>query len=337
MVEELNDNEIEAEEPMVDDTDTGSAEEVETVETFDDKLEEASSDEDFANIANSLREGELEEEETENTEETSEEEEVESEPTTSEFDFNIGTGIKIKDGDLELNIMDKAKVVELLQKGLNYGGKTTELAKHRSFVNYAEENGISLDDIQQLKDIKSGNKDAYSALAKTSGIDVYDVKEEHSYNPEPVQTPQYVDPEVDYVANEILANEEHTQQFKKWVNNDKMPPAVVTQIMSDVNAIRAVQADIQSGIFDKAMHKAYEDVRLNNAEFNSAYIRAKEMLVGTKTPTAPKQEITRGDRQRATPTRGKSSVKKTYGVLDDMNSDEFLENLDDIIAGLERP
>ena len=311
----------------------------ESVTTFDDDLESAETDEDFAKLGEAAR-GEVEDPTAEESEEPNEEAVADEVDTKIDepSNFNIGNGFSIKDGDIELNITDEAKLRQLAQMGLNYGGKTTELAKHRSFVKYAEDNQISLDDIQMLKDIKSGNKDAYSALGVNSKIDVYDIKEEHAYAPEAVVLPQQIDPMVDQIATEILGNEDHTSQFQKWVNPERMPAEVVQQIQTDANALRAVQADIESGIFDKAMNQAYSDVRVNGAEFNSAYLRAKEMLIGTKSPEAPKAPtITRGERQRASANRGKASSQKTFGSVSDMSNDDFLRDFDDIINGLERP
>ena len=118
-----------------------------------------------------------------------------------------------------------------------------------------------------------------------------------------------------------------------------MPEEVRTQVTTDSGALRAVQADMKSGVFDKAMNQAYSDMRVNGAEFNDAYIRAKEMIVGTQTPTAtPKQPITRGERVRASSNRGSaSSSSKSYGSVGDMSNDDFLENFQDIINGLQRP
>jgi len=328
-IDHTEDSEVEL--PLVEDevAETGS----ESVETFDEALDSAETDEDFAAIADGLRE-EVEPAEDSNEEQKNIDTKTE-EDTTS--DFSIGKGFAIKDGDIELTITDEAKLRQLAQMGLNYGGKTTELAKHRSFIKYAEEHNISMEDVQMLNDIKSGNKDAYSALAKNAGINVYDITEEHSYVPEPINIAQEPDPMVDAIASEILSNEEHTKQFQTWL--PKMPDSVQQQVTSDANALRAVQADIQSGIFNDAMERAYYDVRVNGAEFNSAYIQAKEMLIGTKTPaTEPRRTITRGERVRAASPRGRSSApSKTYGAISDMSNDEFLENFNDIISGLERP
>ena len=252
--------------------------------------------------------------------------------------FNIGDGFAIKDGDIELNITDEVKLRQLAQQGLNYAGKTTELAKYRSFVKYAEDNNISLEDIQQMKDIKAGNKDAYSALAKTSGIDVYDVSEDNSYAPEQVSLPQQSDPMVDSIAQEILSNEDHTSQFQKWLPH--MPADVQRMVTTNSGALRAVQADINSGVFSDAMQQAYTSVKVDGMEFNAAYLQAKENIVALRAPQESKPQVTRGDKVRASSTRGSASASKgSYGAgtISDMTDDSFLENFQDIIAGLERP
>ncbi len=339
-MEELNDTNTEEELPLEDELSdsTSDDESGETVETFDDALESAETDEDLAAIANQLRddvEEEVKEPEPIADEEVKGDIDTETEDTV-EPSFNIGKGFAIKDGDIELNITDENKLRQLAQMGLNYGGKTTELAKHRSFVKYAEDNNISLDDIQMLRDIKGGNKEAYSALGVNSKIDVYDIKEEHTYAPDAVVLPQHVDPMVDVIAQEILDNAEHTSQFQKWLPH--MPDDVRTQVTSDAGSLRAVQADIASGVFDKAMNQAYSDMRVNGAEFNTAYLRAKEMIVGTQSPTpTPQAPITRGERQRASASRGKASSQKTFSSVADMSDDDFLNNFQDIVNGLERP
>jgi hypothetical protein len=142
---------------------------------------------------------------------------------------------------------------------------------------------------------------------------------------------------VDSIAEEILANEEHTRQFQTWVRDDRMPPEVVHQIHTNSAVLAAVKADMDAGIFDKAMHQAYSDVKINGMEFNAAYLKAKELLTGI----APKQQqtppVTRGDRRRASAPRKSASQSKTYGAISDMNDDEFLANFQDIISSLERP
>lgn len=340
MTEDINDTELEPEvEPELG---TPAEETEETVEDFDTQLEGAETDEDFAKLGESLREEALEE--------VSEESQTGDEPTGAkksidneepEEEVSAFRSMTIKDGDIELVIDNEAKAIQLMQMGLNYGGKTTELAKHRSFVQYAEENGISLDDIQMLRDIKNGNKDAYSQLAKTAGIDIYDVTpEQHEqYTPEKIELSQEPDHMVDAIANEILANEDHTAQFKQWL--PKMPPDIQQAVTTDANTLRGVQEDIAAGVFNDAMQEAYTQMRINGADFGSAYVNAKQALMATKAPQQePKPTVTRGDRRRASSTRGSaSSQSKSYaqGVISDMSDDEFLENFNDILkSGLGR-
>jgi cell division septation protein DedD len=113
-----------------------------------------------------------------------------------------------------------------------------------------------------------------------------------------------------------------------------MPPEIVQQVTTDPNALRAVKADIEAGVFDKAMREAYANMTLNGVDFNTAYINAKEVLLAQK-PVVEQPRVTRGDRVRASASRGKASEPSRnigVGTIADMSDDEFLENLNDLIA-----
>jgi hypothetical protein len=319
-------------------TDTTEIQENEPV-NFDELLDNAETDEDFAKLGDSLRGEQPVEDEVEEVDTETDGEEV---PVFKDFD--IGSGIKIKDGGIELNITDREQVVRLMQQGLNYAGKTTELAKHRSFVKYAEENDISMDDIQLLRDIKSGDTNAYSALAKKAGIDLYGVTEDqHSnYAPSPVTVNETVeaDPYIDDVANEILANQEFTAQFQQWLPT--MPQEVQKLVTTDSHVLRGVKQDMESGVFAPAMEQAYKYQRINGMDFNSAYVRAKSEFSSIKSATTPPQkqapQVTVGERRRASSTRASASPRSSgsygAGVISDMSNDDFLANFENIIKSV---
>ena len=310
-------------------TDVETTPEEETVEDFSEALDKAETEEDLLSLAKDLTPEGFEQEE--------EELDTEAEPEVEDIDFS--KGVAIKDGDIELTITDKDQAVRLMQQGLNYAGKTTELAKYRSFVNYAEENGISLDDIQMLHDIKGGNKDAYSKLAKDAGIDVYDVSQDQhtAYEPEPVQleVASEPDPMVDQIAGEILANEDYTAQFQKWLPH--MPEDMQRIVTSDSATLKGVYADIKAGVFDGSMNQAYQYMRVEGMDFNSAYTRAKGEFQTINEPAQERPSMSRGEKRRASaPRQGSGSKSRGYapGVISDMSDDEFMENYRDIIANV---
>ncbi len=328
-MEELNDTENqEVEEQQLDTTP-----EEETVEDFSDTLEAAETDEEAIAAFNATQ--------PERVEELAEEQ-VDNETVTDEAGIDFSRGVTIKDGDIELTITDEAKAVRLMQQGLNYAGKTTELAKYRSFVNYAEENNISLDDIQMMHDIKSGNKDAYSKLAKDAGIDIYDVSEDqHSeYQPSPVQMSQQqeLDPRVDSIAGEILSNADYTAQFQKWL--PQMPEDVQKVVTSDANILNGVYEDIKAGVFDGSMNQAYQYMRVDGMPFAQAYTQAKAEFQTINEPAEERAPMSRGAKQRASSPRqgGGTSTRSGYapGVIADMSDDEFMTNYRDIINSVKR-
>ena len=331
---EFDDTKVE-EEQVVEET-TPEDTSTETVEDFSDALDAAETeDEAIAAFNATLPEVEEEAEETIDSS-------IDTDTDQSVDDIDFSKGVTIKDGDLELTITDRDKAVRLMQQGLNYAGKTTELAKYRSFVNYAEENGISLDDIQMLHDIKGGNKDAYSKLAKDSGIDVYDVSEDQheKYTPDPVElvTSSEPDPRVDSIAGDILANEDYTAQFQKWL--PKMPEDVQQLVTSDADILSGVYKDIKAGVFDGSMNQAYQYMRVDGMPFGEAYTRAKAEFNTINEPAQERAPMSRGQRQRASSPRqgGGTSQRSGYapGVITDMSDDEFMENYRDIINSVKR-
>ena len=313
--------------------------------TTDDSLEQ----EPVENFSEKLDNAETEEEaiaaftgEVENTSEPVEEEEqaetVDTEPESNSYVFDL------KDGDIELslNLGDEKELKQarmLMQQGLNYAGKTTELAKHRSFVNYAEEHGISLEDIQTMAAAKGGDKNAIASISKNAEVDVFDLDNDMAkeYTPEPVQLKQQADPRLDTIANEILSNEEHKTAFQKWFPT--MPENIQAEVMGNASVLQGVQEDIDAGVFAPSMEQAYKYQRINGMDFGSAYSRAKEEYMILNQPEQV-PSITRDDRSRASaPRSGGSPATRnsgyTPGAIGDMNDDEFLKNYNDIIASVQ--
>ncbi|MCI4437725.1 MAG: hypothetical protein JHC33_13035 [Ignisphaera sp.] len=316
-------------------TDTTETQENEPV-NFDELLDTAETDDDFAKLGEQLRAETLGDEDGVDTK-------TDDDKAIAVRDFDIGSGIKIKDGGIELNITDPEQVVRLMQQGLNYAGKTTELAKYRSFVKYAEENNISLDDIQLLRDIKAGNSDAYSKLAKDAGIELYEVTEDQysNYRPSPVVLNETIEPDahIDEVANEILANDDYTRQFQQWLPT--MPKEIQELVTTDSTVLRGVKQDMESGLFAPAMEQAYKYQRINGLDFNSAYVRAKNELRTINSVTQPsrqqQQEVTVGERRRAATTRSSASPRSSSygaGVISDMTDADFLANFENIIKSV---
>jgi len=336
-MENTNDTNIEEEiqvEAEADTTDETVQEE--TVENFSEELDKAETEEDALAAFKNIKPEEEEPADEDVEEEVNEEElDTEAEPKPTSH------ALRIKDGDIEfeLNPDDEAErkqIIRLAQQGLNYAGKTTELAKHKSFVQYAEENGITLEDIKTLSDIKAGKKEALSAVAKQANIDLYDVDSDmaDTYKPDPVVLPPVADPVLDQIANEILADDSAKESFQKWFPT--MPQDVQEQVMSNSQVLRGVQEDITSGVFDLAMNQAYKYQRVDGMDFGSAYTRAKNEVItlrGEQNVTPP---VSRGERVRASGSKPVASANHNRGgyaegVISDMSDEDFMANYRDII------
>lgn len=327
-----NDTEIQ-EEPQVEEQALTTEETPveETVENYSEKLDEAETEADAIAAFNEAMG--VEEEITPAVEEQEPEAvDTVAEPTTDVFD--------LRDGDISLSLNmaneeERKQGLRLMQQGLNYAGKTTELAKHKSFVNYAEENGVSLEDIQLLSAAKKGDKAAIAQISKTADVDVFDLDNEMAddYTAEPIQLNAPVDPMIDSIATEILAVEEHKEAFQKWFPT--MPEDIQQEVMGNSQVLHGVQEDIQAGVFAPAMEQAYKYQRINGMDFGSAYTRAKQEVLAINPPVET-PTITRGERQRASAPRsggGAPSNRGGYapGAISDMNDEDFLNNYNDIL------
>ena len=335
MSEIINDTDIE-DEHQVEESTTEDANQEETVETYSEELDKADTEEEAIAAFKNIDEPEEKPEDTEEAVEESVDTEPESEPSTNY--------INIKDGDIELqlNLNDEKehkRAVMLMQQGLNYAGKTTELAKHRSFVQYAEENGISLQDIQQMAAAKSGDKQALSNLAKQGEVDVFDLDNDMAddYKPEPVQLAPQSDPRIDVTANQILSNDTYRESFQKWFPT--MPQDIQDAVTSNPDVLLGVQQDLEAGVFDKAMEQAYKYQRIDGMDFGSAYTRSKNELavIQGEAPSAP--PVSRGERVRASGSRPTATTTNrggySEGVISDMSDDDFMKNYRDIITSVQ--
>ena len=329
----IDDTELEVEAQVEETTEADTTEE--TVENFSDRLDDAETEEDAIAAYNeeTAVEPTVEEPTATDTEENVEatDETLDTEAAPSQFKFDL------KDGDIEVTITDEKQAKMLMQQGLNYAGKTTELAKHRSFVQYAEENGITLEDIQMMTDIKAGKKEAIAKMAKDNNVDVFDLDNDMAddYKADPIQLPQQVDPMLDNIANEILGNDDYRESFQKWFPT--MPQEIQQAVTSNPQVLAGVKEDIEAGVFDGAMDQAYKYQRINGMDFGSAYTRAKQEYLAIH-QSEPTPEVTRGEKRRASAPRtgggsGASTNRGGYapGVISDMSDDEFLKNYHDII------
>ena len=85
--------------------------------------------------------------------------------TSQEF-----TPVKLVSKGLEIDVTSMDELIQLANQGLNYTQKTQTLSEHRRTVEYMKQHGISNEDLHLIADLKSGNKDVITALAKHTGL-----------------------------------------------------------------------------------------------------------------------------------------------------------------------
>lgn len=186
----------------------------------------------------------------------------------------------LKDRDIEIPIYNMDELVQLAHKGLNYTRKTQDIAPERKIIKYARENGLDSSKLEEympiLVDIEKGNKDAITKLAQLKNIDIYELEEEHSYNP---NTVDFSEPsEAEYVAQEIMQNKELANEVQRMAVH--LPYDVKTFLGSDANALRFFAEDVQNGIAQKLIPEAKRLNELYGVPFMDAYVQAGNMVFG---------------------------------------------------------
>lgn len=137
----------------------------------------------------------------------------------------------------------------LAPKALDYTKKTQAIAPYRRMIGALENNGISQDDINLLIDMKKGNKEAISSFIKSMNVDPLDLPEESDYNPVDYGSDNMLRNELNEVYSEINSNEELKTKFSSSLNS--FDDTSKQFISSNPEAIKGLQIDIQSGMYDK--------------------------------------------------------------------------------------
>lgn len=197
--------------------------------------------------------------------------------------------IILKDRKLEIPVNNMQELIVLAQKGLNYTQKTQQIATHKNTVDYLGKHNITMEDLETLASLKSGDKQALAHLAKTNKIDMYDIDSEATFNPNE-QVRYYEPTEVDIVANEILQNEPVAKKITEWTSNDVLPNDFLHLLRSDANALRAFAEDVESGIADRILPLAVKNYAINKGEFLQSYMGAAQYLASQSQGTQQVQQ-----------------------------------------------
>lgn len=194
--------------------------------------------------------------------------------------------ITLKSRNLTISVNNMDELIKIAEQGLDYTKKTQELAPYRKTIEFVKAAGIDDMDLQLLADIKAGNKTAINGFAQKYGIDLDAHDSDAPYRQQAViNTPN----EVDYVANEILANEKLANEFRNVIQYT--PDSFKAQMAQDANIMRAFAQDVERGLAQKIIPEANKIVFMNpGMDFMTAYIQADRML-SSQAATAPQQAV----------------------------------------------
>lgn len=233
--------------------------------------------------------------------------------------------IILKDRKLEIPVNNMEELIVLAQKGLNYTQKTQQIATHKHTVDYLGKHNITMQDLEALASLKSGDKQALGHLAKSNKIDLYDIDSEATFNPQ--ETVKYYEPtEVDIVANEILQNEPVAKKITEWVSSEVLPNDFLGLLRSDANALKAFAEDVETGIADRIIPLAMKNYAINKGDFLNSYIGAAQYLAsqGNQQPVVATKPVVKN----AT-TVDKAKVSISSGKQSSASSDDDLDIYED--------
>ena len=119
-------------------------------------------------------------------------------------------------------------------------------------LSFMQENGISVDDLALLQDIKAGKKEALAKVIKDKGIDLYDLEEvdPSGYKPQaqiPQNDPFYAQQEA------ILNSSKYAEPLKVFA---KLDEAFVADIINNKDKLMSYVGLVESGMLDKLQGEA---------------------------------------------------------------------------------
>ena len=250
-----------------------------------------------------------------------------SEETPSEQDQDMVT-LKWRGKEIQVT---KQEAINMAQQNFDITHKYQEVAKMRKSAET---------ELELLKKIKEGDKEALAQLSKQSGIDpvdLLDIDMDGIEQGTPDQVEPFVSPEVSVMMDEVAKDDTLYNELREIER--VLPESVVSKMAKDPQAFYAIVNEVKSGDANKVMPHVQaqlsqlsdldRSVVMNDSDaFASFYINVKDSLIRRSNP-AQQPEV-----KRATPgTRvnpAKVSVNKSNTTqrrgegskTDAMSSDE---------------
>ena len=175
--------------------------------------------------------------------------------------------LKLKARGTELNLSeDEAR--ELASKGLDYTMKTQELAQWRQLIENTKD--IPENDINAIKALRNGNKDALLQLAKKYNIDLYDLDiEKEPEVPNYLEEVNQPNEELARIENRILADKETLPKVEQVL--EALPKEFIHQMQSQPAMLEGLYGDIKNGVTDNVLGEALKSYYIKGGDFLTHY------------------------------------------------------------------
>jgi len=263
--------------------------------------------ESFKNSEETVEEPKEEKEQQEEaTDSTPEEQTEESNNEDEDLSKPFKKPIQLKDRDMLIDIKNMDELIQLANKGLNYTRKMQSISPKRKTLEYIDSKGISEDDLHLLADIKTGNKEAITSIAKRHNIDLYSLDADVEYVPN-AQNKVPVYSEVEEIASEILSNDTLANTFKRMVQYT--PDDFKAKLGTDPAILRGFATDVERGIAEKVLPEAIKITSINpNISFLDAYGMAYGEIYKQPAQSMPQKPQIEVKKQDMTVARAKAGI-----------------------------
>jgi hypothetical protein len=201
---------------------------------------------------------------TEDNEETKPDEEIDLADWLDKYELPYELTLKSK--GLETKTKKLSELFTLANAGLDYTKKRQEEAPLRKVGEYANQQGISLNDLQILADAKRGDKTAFGTLAKQYGVDVYDIDADAKYNPTP-QSAYIEHNEADDIAREIHSDPVLLQEVQNSFKS--IPQDIAEEIVSRADLLDGFRRDVSSGVAQNVIPEVNKRMTIDSINRNN--------------------------------------------------------------------
>lgn len=173
------------------------------------------------------------------------------ETTLTDTEFRKLVTSNFKANHQEFTIEDPDEIRKLMQYGLNYHKKMTELAPHRKALKTLEKHGLlQADKLNYAIELLEGNKGAIAKLLQEHSVDTYELP---NLEDEPYQTGNYLLSDERITFDEKVSEMRESDSGSKVVNYiQDLDSESFYEVYTNPDMMNWLQSHIESGLFADA-------------------------------------------------------------------------------------